>query len=91
MINRVLKIVIGFLTTEFVQQGVSSYNQNHQTYAILLVLAFRRLVFDQSLPVHPVSESRGGYPERDVVGVVSGLYFAFLILDVRESYCVCVP
>ena len=25
----------------------------------------RRLVFDQSSPVHPVSESRGVYPERD--------------------------
>ena len=24
----------------------------------------RRLVFDQSSPVHPVSESRGGSPER---------------------------
>ena len=27
---------------------------------------WRRLVFDQSSPVHPVSESRGGQPERDI-------------------------
>ena len=26
----------------------------------------RRTRFDQSSPVHPVSESRGGYPERDI-------------------------
>ena len=42
----------------------------------------RRLVFDQSSQVHPVSESSGGgYPERDTVGVGvgAGLYFNFLI------------
>ena len=48
----------------------------------------RTMQFDQSSPVHPVSESRGGgSPERDgaaaaaavVVGVAAGLYFRFLI------------
>ena len=29
----------------------------------------RRTRFNQSSPVHPLSESRGGYPERDI-GVV---------------------
>ena len=42
----------------------------------------RRLVFDQSSPVHPVSESRG-VPERDevVVEEVAGKNYFFLILD----------
>ena len=32
--------------------------------AILLVLPFKEIGFDQSSPVHPVSESNGGSPER---------------------------
>ena len=49
----------------------------------------RRLVFDQSSPVHPVSESRGGSLSVTYIGVVvvvAGLYFSFLIWDVRELW-----
>ena len=43
----------------------------------------RRLVFDQSSPVQPISESRGGSLSVTYIGVVvvvvAGLYFSFLI------------
>ena len=43
---------------------------------------------DQSSPVHPVSELRGGTlsDERDTAGVVSGRFFSFLILDYYYYY-----
>ena len=43
----------------------------------------RRLVFDQSSPVQPVSDFRGGTLSVTYIGaaagVVAGLYFSFLI------------
>ena len=61
------------VSNHFIEQTRTNMSQAGQ---------LRRLVFDQSSPVHPVSESRGGYPERDgAVGVVgvAGRYFSFLI------------
>ena len=57
---------------------------------VFLLVLPRRLVFKQSSPVQPISESRGGYPECDttavVVVVVAGRYF--LLFQVQTTFSV---
>ena len=58
-----------------------SQKKRRRKNAIVLVFYIRRTGFDQSSPVQPVSESRGGPLSVTYTAgvVVAGQYFSFLI------------